>query len=149
MRYSSEIKPEKVERARFSPESIRKLREKLGLSRQQMAGLLAASNNSVFLWESGKAAPQAKSKIKLLELRHTGVREIRKRLEELNLAKPRKRKAKAAKTVAPKVVAAPVAAPASAAPAKQAAAPKKERKPRVKKAAPVQDAGNKDSAPQA
>jgi len=84
--HSIEIaKPEEVEKSRFSPKLIARLRAKLDLSRSEMAALVGVNPNSIFLWEKGQTSPRFAAKAKLLELRSLGKRELKKRLGGLKV----------------------------------------------------------------
>jgi DNA-binding transcriptional regulator YiaG len=74
---------DEIRSARISAGSIRRLRDKLGLSRESFAALLHVSANAVYLWEASKSVPRTRAKAKLIELRKLGVRDVRRRLEEL------------------------------------------------------------------
>jgi DNA-binding transcriptional regulator YiaG len=73
---------EEVRAARVTPGWILRLRDKLGLTREEFASLAGVSANSIYLWESGRTRPRASAKAALVELKKLGVREARKRLEE-------------------------------------------------------------------
>lgn len=70
--------------SRFSPQRIRALREKLGLSQRELALLAGVSTGAVGLWEKGKFAPTGAKKAALAALGKTGKREIKKLLAEKN-----------------------------------------------------------------
>lgn len=67
---------------RFSAKGLRTLRHRLGLSAPQLGKLLDVSEQSVYLWESGKASPRASSLAAIVRLRGIGKREAAKLLEE-------------------------------------------------------------------
>ncbi len=73
-------KPAQLEKSRLGTKNIAKLRAKLDLTRAEMATLIGASANSIFLWENGKATPRAAAKAKIIALRGLGKREIKKLL---------------------------------------------------------------------
>lgn len=77
-------KPEQLEHSRLGASNVVKLRKKLGLTRAEMAKLIGASTNSIFLWENGKANPRAAAKAKIIALRSLGRRELKKLLAELD-----------------------------------------------------------------
>jgi len=66
---------------RFSSGSLKRLRDKLGITQGELAKLLGVSGNAVWQWEAGRARPRAKSIRDLKELRGLGKREIRRRIE--------------------------------------------------------------------
>ena len=70
------------ERKRLGASGIRKLRIRLGLSRQEMALLLEVNPNSVFLWEQGKNKPCSATRNRIIELRSRTKSEIASLLAE-------------------------------------------------------------------
>jgi len=67
---------------RFAPETLVRLRHRLGVSQEEMAGILGVSANSVWQWEAGRTKPRAKVLARIRELRKLGKREARKRLRD-------------------------------------------------------------------
>ena len=63
--------------------SVRKHRERLGLSQREMAQLLDVSALTVSNWETERTSPSGKNKLGFAELRKMGVREVWNRLERL------------------------------------------------------------------
>lgn len=63
--------------------SVRKHRERLGLSQREMALLLGVATLTVGNWETGKSEPRGQNRLAFAELRTLGAREARERLEEL------------------------------------------------------------------
>ncbi len=78
--------PDEVEKSRFSPKLIARLRKKLDLSRSDMAALVGVNPNSIFLWEKGQTSPRFAAKARLLELRTLGKRGLKKRLDTLKVS---------------------------------------------------------------
>ncbi len=66
---------------RFSGESLKRLRGKLGVSQAELATLLGVSGNAVWQWEAGRARPRAESIQSIREIRGLGKRELRGRLD--------------------------------------------------------------------
>jgi len=60
-----------------TPQSIRALREKLGMPRNEFAKLVGVSPGSIFGWETGRALPRGRSVAKLREVRKMGLRAAR------------------------------------------------------------------------
>jgi hypothetical protein len=60
-----------------TPESIRRLRERLGLSRALFSKLLGVSPGSIFGWEKGRTVPRGGSRARLAEVRKMGLRAAR------------------------------------------------------------------------
>ncbi|MCC6145378.1 MAG: helix-turn-helix domain-containing protein [Candidatus Hydrogenedentes bacterium] len=75
--------PEQAERARISADSVRKLRQKLGLTQADFALLLGVSGQSVYQWErkDGKLQLRNATKKAIIEARKMGVREARRAIE--------------------------------------------------------------------
>jgi DNA-binding transcriptional regulator YiaG len=89
--------PDEVKASRFTPERIRHLRMKLGISQRELGVLIGASIGAVLSWEKGKFKPQGEKKAALVALRKVRKREVRKMLTEKAGAKekrpiPKKRK---------------------------------------------------------
>ena len=80
---ASSVTEEEVAQARITPKYITNMRKKLDLSKKQVADLLGVNQNSLYLWESGKAKPRSAAKAKLIALRKMGKREVKALLEEL------------------------------------------------------------------
>ncbi len=72
--------PEEVKASRFSPERIRHLRVKLGMSQRELGMLVGASLGSVASWEKGKFKPQGEKKSALVALRKVRKRDVKKML---------------------------------------------------------------------
>jgi len=72
-----------VKQARMTPKMIAALRKRLKLSQKDFAKLIGVSPLTVLNWEKGKSSPRAEAKAHLVELRKIGVREARKRVDEL------------------------------------------------------------------
>lgn len=72
---------DEVESARFSPELIRKLRKRLGLSQAELATVVGVSTVSVGHWERGKNRPAGDNRTALVALRKMGKRDVQKILE--------------------------------------------------------------------
>lgn len=73
--------PETKADVRFSPQWLKKHRERVGLSAEDYAKLVGASALSIYNWESGKTTPREAQKAKLSAVRGLGKREALKRLE--------------------------------------------------------------------
>ncbi len=68
---------------RFSPDWVRKHREKLGLSADDYGKLVGVSGQSIYLWESGRTRPRQAQLDALAEVRGLRKREAQARLELL------------------------------------------------------------------
>jgi DNA-binding transcriptional regulator YiaG len=77
-----EASPEEVKTSRLTPERIRGLRKKLGLSQREMGILTGASLGAVLSWERGKFKPRGDKKTALVALRKLGKRNVKDLLRE-------------------------------------------------------------------
>ncbi len=68
--------------SRFTPDRIRSLRKKKGLSQRELAMLTGVTLGAVGLWEKGKFSPKPEKKAILLTLRKMGKRDVEKMLAE-------------------------------------------------------------------
>ena len=74
--------PEEVKASRFTPERIKRLRNKLGISQRELGILVGATNGAVLSWEKGKFKPQGEKKAALVALRKLKKRDVKKMLAE-------------------------------------------------------------------
>jgi DNA-binding transcriptional regulator YiaG len=74
--------PEEVKASRLTPERIRGLRKKLGLSQRELGVLVGATLGAVASWEKGKFKPRGEKKAALVALRKVGKRDVKKMLME-------------------------------------------------------------------
>ena len=74
--------PEEVKASRFTPERIKLLREKLGISQRELGILVGATTGAVLSWEKGKFKPQREKKAALVALRKVKKRDVKKMLAE-------------------------------------------------------------------
>jgi DNA-binding transcriptional regulator YiaG len=74
---------EEVKASRFTPERIKRLREKLGISQRELGILVGATNGAVLSWEKGKFKPQGEKKAALVALRKARKRDVKKMLAEM------------------------------------------------------------------
>lgn len=79
------VTPEEVQKARFTSNTIKKLRRKLGLSQDTLAKLMGVSGNTIALMEkkTGRLKLRQKTLESLILVRGMGKRDVRKKLEEL------------------------------------------------------------------
>ena len=82
--------PEEVKASRFTPERIRRLREKLGISQRELGILVGATIGAVLSWEKGKFKPQGEKKAALVALRKVRKRDVKKVLAEMAGGKGKK-----------------------------------------------------------
>ena len=73
---------EEVKASRFTPERIKRLREKLGISQRELGILVGATTGAVLSWEKGKFKPQREKKAALVALRKVKKRDVKKMLAE-------------------------------------------------------------------
>jgi len=96
-----EATPEEVKASRLTPERIRNLRKKKGISQRELGILTGVTLSTVAFWERGKFRPKADKKAALVALRKLGKRDVKKMLAEMaagkEKARPAKRKGKKAK----------------------------------------------------
>jgi DNA-binding transcriptional regulator YiaG len=85
--------PEEVKSSRFTPERIRGLRNKLGISQRELGILVGATTGAVLSWEKGKFKPQGEKKAALVALRKVRKRDVKKMLAEIAGEKDKDRKA--------------------------------------------------------
>ena len=78
----SEVTPEEMKIARFSPRLIRSLRSRLGITQKQLAMLGGVTVGAVHQWESGKFRPKDDKKKLFIGLRKLHRRDVKKLLEE-------------------------------------------------------------------
>lgn len=81
----SAVTPEEVQKARFTSNTIKKLRRKLGISQDTLAKLMGISGNTVALMEkkTGRLKLRQKTLVSLILVRGMGKRDVQKKLEEL------------------------------------------------------------------
>jgi DNA-binding transcriptional regulator YiaG len=77
-----EATPEEVKASRLTPERIRGLRKKLGISMRELGILTGTSLGAILSWEKGKFKPRGEKKAALVGLRKFKKQEIRKLLDE-------------------------------------------------------------------
>jgi DNA-binding transcriptional regulator YiaG len=73
-----EATPEEMKASRLTPDRIRGLRKKLGISMRDLGILTGSSVGAVLSWEKGKFKPKAEKKSALVALRKVRKREVRK-----------------------------------------------------------------------
>jgi DNA-binding transcriptional regulator YiaG len=69
--------PEEVKASRFTPERIRHLRMKLGISQRELGVLVGATTGAVLSWEKGKFKPKGEKKAALVALRKVRKRDVK------------------------------------------------------------------------
>ena len=77
-----EATPEEVKASRLTPDRIRGLRKKLGISMRELGILTGSSLGAVLSWEKGKFKPRGDKKAALVALRKLRKRDVRKLLAE-------------------------------------------------------------------
>ena len=77
-----EATPEEVNASRLTPDRIRGLRKKLGISMRELGVLSGVGLSTVAMWEKGKFKPRGDKKAALVALRRLRKREVRKILAE-------------------------------------------------------------------
>ena len=89
--------PEEVKASRFTPERIRHLREKFGISQRELGDLVGATPGAVLSWEKGKFKPKEEKKAALVALRKVRKRDVKEMLAEKSEGKGEKQIPKEAK----------------------------------------------------
>jgi len=77
-----EATPEEVKASRLTPDRIRGLRRKLGISMRELGVLTGSSVGAVLSWEKGKFKPRGDKKAALVALRRLRKRGVKKLLAE-------------------------------------------------------------------
>jgi DNA-binding transcriptional regulator YiaG len=77
-----EATPEEVKASRLTPERIRGLRKKLGISMRELGILTGTSLGAILSWEKGKFKPRGEKKAALVALRKVRKRDVKKMLAE-------------------------------------------------------------------
>jgi len=77
-----EATPEEVKASRLTPNRIRGLRKKLGISMRELGILTGTSLGAILSWEKGKFKPRGEKKAALVALRKLRKREVKKMLEK-------------------------------------------------------------------
>ena len=85
-----EATPEEVKASRLTPDRIRGLRKKLGISMRELGVLTGTSLGAVLSWEKGKFKPKGEKKAALVALRKLRKRDVRKMLVEKVDKKPKR-----------------------------------------------------------
>jgi DNA-binding transcriptional regulator YiaG len=65
-----------------TPQTLRKIRARLGVTQAELAKLVGVSGNAAWQWEAGRAAPRGRKVKAIQELTKIGKREVRRRLAE-------------------------------------------------------------------
>ena len=93
---------EEIKASRLTPERIRNLRRKKGISQRELGILTGATTGAVLSWEKGKFKPKGDKKAALVALRKVNKRDLKKMLAEKiggrAKAKPAQGKGKKLKT---------------------------------------------------
>jgi transcriptional regulator with XRE-family HTH domain len=74
--------PGEVKASRLTPDRIRRLRNKLGLSMRELGILTGSSIGAVQSWEKGKFRPKGEKKAALVALRKLKKREVKEILAQ-------------------------------------------------------------------
>ncbi len=80
-RMTAKPSPKLAEGARFSPERLKRHRERLGLSAADYAILVGVHQITIYNWESEKSRPRKEQLAALVAVRGLGKREAQTRLE--------------------------------------------------------------------
>jgi DNA-binding transcriptional regulator YiaG len=74
--------PEELKASRLTPDRIRGLRKKLGISMRELGILTESTVGSVLSWEKGTFKPRGDKKVALVALRKMRKRDVKKVLAE-------------------------------------------------------------------
>ncbi len=77
-----EATPEEVKASRLTPDRIRGLRKRLGISMRELGILTGVGLSAVAMWEKGKFRPRGEKKAALVALRKLRKRDVKKLLAE-------------------------------------------------------------------
>ncbi|MBL7223547.1 MAG: helix-turn-helix domain-containing protein [Candidatus Brocadiae bacterium] len=75
-----DVSAQELEKARFSPGLIKKLRKHLNITQVELATLLGTSATTVAFWEQGRNRPEEASQAKIVALRKLGRRDVKRML---------------------------------------------------------------------
>lgn len=64
----------KADEFKFPPERLKRLRQSLKLTQEQMAHIIGTTNQSLYSWEAGKAVPRHKSRLEIVKISELGKR---------------------------------------------------------------------------
>jgi len=78
-----ESRPDTAGKARFTANGFKSMREKLGLSGQDIGVLLGVTAQTVYSWEAGKSSPRGQQLARIVTLRGLGKRKAAAMLEEM------------------------------------------------------------------
>jgi DNA-binding transcriptional regulator YiaG len=81
------VTDEESAKARLSPEIIRALRRRIGVSQSQLALIIGVTPGAVAQWELGMVKPQGRNRAVLVGLRRSSKQEAAKLLEERRAAR--------------------------------------------------------------
>jgi len=76
-----EVTEEEVRRARISPELIKKLRARLGITQAELAALVGVTGPAVAQWEGGSSEPRGANRAIIVGFRQLGRRDVQVLLE--------------------------------------------------------------------
>jgi DNA-binding transcriptional regulator YiaG len=77
-----EATPEEVKASRLTPDRIRGLRKKMGISMRELGILTGSSLGAILSWEKGKFKPRGEKKAALVALRKLRKRDVKRMLLE-------------------------------------------------------------------
>lgn len=74
--------PRRGRKPQYSADALLAMRQKLGLTRAQLATVLEVSSLSIYKWESKQSVPRAAQQAKILDMKKLGKRAISRILSE-------------------------------------------------------------------
>ena len=87
-----EVTEAEVRRARMSPELIKKLRARLGITQAELAALVGVTGPAVAQWEGGSSEPRGENRAIVVGLRQLGRRDVQALLESKGMGARRLRR---------------------------------------------------------
>jgi DNA-binding transcriptional regulator YiaG len=90
-----EAAEEEIAKARLSPDLIRALRRRLGVSQSQFATLVGVTPGAVAQWELGLTKPQGRNRVTIVAMRRLGRHDVARMLEERKAGDAASRSSKA------------------------------------------------------
>ncbi len=75
--------PDGTTKARFTAKGFKTLRQRLGLTAEEIASLLGVSAQTIYNWEAGNSSPREQQMVRIVMLRGMGKREVDAILEKL------------------------------------------------------------------
>ncbi len=85
-----EVSQDEIRRSRITPDMIKRLRAKLGITQIQLAALLGVTGPAIAQWEGGTSEPRGTNRAKLVGLRKLNRKKVTQLLEERGIERREK-----------------------------------------------------------